>query len=306
MKRKVIQIADSTQLVSLPRKWAQSHNILKGDELEVTEQGNHVIISTEKDVSAPSISIDVSQLSFKVVKWLIVALYKSGYDEIEVKFENPETTKAIQDMISEVLGFVIIEQTDKRCVIKNISKGIEEEFDSTLRRNFLVVLSLSKSTFDMFKDGNYRNMPDVAKLEKTNNQLTSFCHRILNTRGFKDPKKTSYVYVIIKLMEGVADKYRDICNYFAEPKNKNYKPGKRIIGIFSEANSLVETFYHLFYKFEDIKIVEITEKKKKIMEESYRIMAESKKEADIFVTNCIMGITNGIADTIGSYLGLNF
>ena len=38
MKRKVIQIAESTQLVSLPRKWALANNIRRGDELEVTVQ----------------------------------------------------------------------------------------------------------------------------------------------------------------------------------------------------------------------------------------------------------------------------
>ena len=45
MKRKVIQIADSTQLISLPRKWAQKFNIKKGDELEVEEHDNKIVVS---------------------------------------------------------------------------------------------------------------------------------------------------------------------------------------------------------------------------------------------------------------------
>ena len=48
MGRKVIQIADSTQLISLPRKWALQHGIKKGDELEVEEKGRKIVISTEK------------------------------------------------------------------------------------------------------------------------------------------------------------------------------------------------------------------------------------------------------------------
>ena len=32
VQRKVIQIAESTQLISLPRKWAVKHNIKKGDD----------------------------------------------------------------------------------------------------------------------------------------------------------------------------------------------------------------------------------------------------------------------------------
>ena len=37
MRRKVIQIAESTQLISLPRKWALKYNIKKGEELEIEE-----------------------------------------------------------------------------------------------------------------------------------------------------------------------------------------------------------------------------------------------------------------------------
>ena len=62
MRRKVIQIADSTQLVSLPRKWAQNYGIKKGDELEVTEHGNRVMISVDKNPQTESIEIDLSNL----------------------------------------------------------------------------------------------------------------------------------------------------------------------------------------------------------------------------------------------------
>ena len=51
MKRKVIQIADSTQLISLPRKWALKYGIKKGDELDVEEQGSNVLVSTSRDLS---------------------------------------------------------------------------------------------------------------------------------------------------------------------------------------------------------------------------------------------------------------
>ena len=44
MKRKVIQIADSTQLVSLPRKWTIKNGIKKGDELEIVEKGPKLIV----------------------------------------------------------------------------------------------------------------------------------------------------------------------------------------------------------------------------------------------------------------------
>ena len=47
IKRRVIQIANSTQLISLPRKWTIQHNIKKGDELDVQEDGSKIILSTD-------------------------------------------------------------------------------------------------------------------------------------------------------------------------------------------------------------------------------------------------------------------
>ena len=36
IKRKVIQLAGRTLVVSLPSKWAKKHNVQKGDEIVVT------------------------------------------------------------------------------------------------------------------------------------------------------------------------------------------------------------------------------------------------------------------------------
>ena len=60
MQRKVIQIADSTQLVSIPRQWGRKYNIKKGDELEVTEKDNTLEISTKKINQESEITLDVT------------------------------------------------------------------------------------------------------------------------------------------------------------------------------------------------------------------------------------------------------
>lgn len=305
MKRKVIQIAGSTQLVSIPRKWALRYGVSKGDELEVLEQANRIIISTDKDLATSNISIDTRKLNLNVVKWLLVSLYKGGYDEVELIFEEPEIIHQIQSLMGELLGFVVIEQTKNKCVIRNISKGVEEEFDHTFRRNFLVVLSLAKNTFEMLRDGHYKNLADVARLEKTNNQLTAFCHRILNKRGFKDLRKTSYMYVIIKLLEGAADKYREICNYVSDQKRKKYKPSREIIGFFEDVNRMLDTYYQLFYNFDDSKIVAISASKKELTVQALKMMKGADAD-NIFMLFNLVGVVENIGESMGSYLGTHF
>ena len=59
MKRRVIQIAESTQLVSLPRKWAKKYNIKKGDELEVEIEGSSVRITTDNVIEVTKKALQI-------------------------------------------------------------------------------------------------------------------------------------------------------------------------------------------------------------------------------------------------------
>ena len=82
MKRSVIQIANSTQLISLPRKWSLKFNIQKGDELEVEEEGNKLLSKTELD----NILIKFVRMSKKKNQQKVI-------DEIKVilRLHNEET-----------------------------------------------------------------------------------------------------------------------------------------------------------------------------------------------------------------------
>ena len=63
MRRKVIQIANSTQLISLPRKWSLQFNIKKGDELEVEEQGSKLSIAAkEQATNLSTVEVNVDNL----------------------------------------------------------------------------------------------------------------------------------------------------------------------------------------------------------------------------------------------------
>src|SRR3989338_6218480 len=88
MKRKVIQIADSTQLVSIPRQWSKKYNVKKGDELEVTEKDNVLEISTEKKTNLLEIELDITGLDKTTLVYAIRSAYCRGFDVIKVRFGN--------------------------------------------------------------------------------------------------------------------------------------------------------------------------------------------------------------------------
>src|SRR3989344_2777087 len=121
MKRKVIQIAESTQLISLPRKWALQYGVKKGDELEVEIQGNQLAVYSANTNRSEKIDVDVSDLHPFVLRALDAA-YKSGYDEVDLHFTDSATIRNIPAAISmEMPEFEIIEQTSNSLRIRSVS-----------------------------------------------------------------------------------------------------------------------------------------------------------------------------------------
>ena len=174
MKRKVIQIAESTQLISLPRKWAIENNIKKGDELEVIPQGKQLSVHVGNNVVVEKTSLDLTKNEVLLERF-IASAYRSGYDEVEVRFSNPEIMKKINKVINlQLLGFEVIFHGEKRCVIKNISANLENEFDNILRRTMIILLDMAKSSYEAIEQGKPERLHESISSENTINRFCIF------------------------------------------------------------------------------------------------------------------------------------
>src|SRR3989344_5124065 len=209
MKRKVIQLAKKKSVLSLPSTWISKFNIQKGDELDIEEIANDLIIKTNKDQKEKTITLDSEGINERTLKWLMSGLHKYGYDEITVLYKDQKVIEVMHDLIKNLfMGFAIVEQTEKRIVLRTISKDIDHEFDNVLRRAFLVTLSLANGTLEHLEKGNHKELIKLKDLEKINNQLTNFCERSINKKGYF--KNSSFYYVINWNLEKIADEYKDI------------------------------------------------------------------------------------------------
>ena len=242
MRRKVSKIGPSTLMISLPSKWTKKYNINKGSELHIIEEGKSLRILTE-NLSKLNTTLDISNLNKRVIEWYISALHKSGYDEIKIIYNSAEQIEIIKSLIKNLLtGFAIVDQNEKFLIIKQISSDQEQEFNSVLRRAFMITLSLGKQTLDYLK--NPKNKQLILDLEMTNNQLTNFCQRILNKNAYKDITKICFYYVTIWNLEKIADDYKYIVQDY------DNKPNKEIIELLNRTNKYLESYYKLFYQFD--------------------------------------------------------
>jgi len=245
MKRKVIQIANSTQLVSLPRKWSLKYGVKKGDEIEVEENGDSIIIKTDKDISSSKTEIDFKGKE-QLIHRALSSLYRSGYDEIKVLYEKPSELKIIQSTINqELIGFEIVEEGKEYIILKQVSRINPEEFESMLRRTFIFLLNTADECLNALKTYDVTVLRNLVYRDLTINKLTDYLRRAIN-------KKESYFkhigpgYTIIEMLEKISDDYRDMCRYLSENK---VKISKSSIKALTEINSLLRDAYKLFYSF---------------------------------------------------------
>lgn len=303
MKRKLIQMAGKTMVVSLPSNWVKKYGLKKGDEIDLEEQGPRVVISTNKEYGIETVNVNLKGATERVIRWTLSALHKSGFDEIVIDHDEKETVKLIEELIKDLfIGFTIMEQTKERCILKSISKDQESELDPTLRRAFLVTISIGEETLDAIKKENFKDLKELATKERMNNQLTNFCERILNKKGYKDHKKTSFVYVIAWNLEKICDNYKYICDLFKD--TKKIKVSKDILNLYESANKLFKDYYELFYKFDINKLSDLSAKKKEIEKETKKIM-KGKTEIELELIHYLLNIISQTADFSASTIALN-
>ena len=250
MKRKVIQIANSTQLISLPRKWSQKYGIKKGDEIEVEEDGDKLLIKTESAPNSKGIEVDVSGLTPRLADRFMARAYQKGYDAITVKYDKPELAIAIQEKVKELLGFEVMEHTKDTILIKSISPKLDIDFDSSLRRAFLIVIDMADTCLEAFTNGDNKTLENLYHKDFDVNKFCYFCLRFIN-KGFSGGFGTYILYYLIESLEDVGDEYKALAKHLAKVKTKK----RNLIKIISKVNELTKIGYEFFYKPEKEKAV---------------------------------------------------
>ena len=289
----MIQIANSTQLISLPRKWSQKYNIKKGDELEIEEQGNKLNITTEKPQDTGSIEIDITDLDRDSFMFLIRVLYIRGYDEIKITFNNPvvshhrlgKKVKVISEIHTEVnrlTGIEVVQQRENFCVLKVLSESSIKDFDLILRRIFLLVADASN---DLVKGAINKDQYLVESLEEKHNSINKFMAnglRLLNKYGHPSYKNTPSYYYIIKSLDVINDTLKESARFIV---NSNIKISKNCEKILVEMNESLQKFHKLFYTFNFKSVEELSYERYKILETIVSLSKKLSNEEIILIMN---------------------
>lgn len=274
MKRKLIKQGIGALTITLPKEWISKYGLKAGDEINMEEYEKTLLLKTEGGGGVlRKTTIDIDNLSQILIWRYLMSAYRLGYDEITIKFSNIEknydiklsslgvlekkmkmsTLEVIQDVVNRFIGLEIIDQGKNYCIIKYLGETSEKEFDITLRRIFLLLLSVAEESL-IGLNKKTRNIKYVCNIDVNIDKFTDFCLRVLNRNGYKELNKTNSIYSIIILLEFIGDEYKKISLHVY---NSKIKINPKLIDIYYDINKLLNLFYELFYKFDEKRAAEI-------------------------------------------------
>jgi phosphate uptake regulator len=307
MKRKIIKQGHNTLTITLPSKWATTNNLNAGDEIELKEEERNLIVTaTSGQYKTSKIEIDITGLSTPLLWRYISSAYRDGYDEIHVKWKETykgyrdlytafsyntlnsllnqdsfELTQieAIQALCNRFVGAELIDQKMNSCTIKELVEPSNREFQNSLRRIFLLLLSMSSEIEEAIKSKSIakERLRGIHMIDTNLDRFEDFCLRVLNKHGYENPGKKSTMHTLIFILELLGDEYKRMSIHLLETDNisdeiKNY------VGLINEQ---MRFFYELFYSFSKEKLIKIysnDEKLAKIAETFRKDMSHSDAE----------------------------
>jgi phosphate uptake regulator len=244
MKRKVIKLGKNSLLVSLPSAWVKQHGISKGNEVVLEEKDGKLTVGSASAPSGSKTSIDITNLT-PIVKRALGALYKKGYDEFTVHFADHEELELAHEVIrEEFVGFEVVQHGKNHLVVREISQPHADQFDTVLRRQFLVIKDFAGEAASALADKDTAWLKRLVLRDKDVNKLADFCRRLINKH--QSGQNGNALYFIVEQLEKISDRYRDISKHAAE---QGIAPSKQLLSAYQKVNAYLDEFYHCFYQF---------------------------------------------------------
>jgi phosphate uptake regulator len=291
MKRKLVRQGPQSLVVSLPSSWLKKNHLEKGNDVEIVEISNNLVVSgkevVEKKIKEDYV-LNIDEMDDYLIKRYLTVLYTQGYEEIVVTFSKKElmllkkkkkvgVEKFISELTHRFIGMEVLTAEKNRIVLKCFTALSPEELNSVQRRIFLLILNFMRNIFD--KEFN-RNLAhdNIAK-------FINYFFRILNASPEASLKDKELLYSFFTVQDKLSDYLRHI--HYEVHKNKISKRTKEFV---KEVFDLYEEMYKLFYKFKDIH--RVVEKRYELVRRLSKMRLTAAETRVIYEVKFVLEIIN--------------
>jgi phosphate uptake regulator len=306
MRRKIIKQGHNTMTLTLPKEWTKKLNLKAGDELDVQEIQNSLVINGSQKQEDRSTVIDITDFSVPMIWRFFQSAYREGYTEIRVIYDQTKIdqdgafdfyttqlayekmgehkrSKPVIDMLYQVVsrfvGIEIIEHGKGYCVIKEMGELSAKEFDVSLRRIFLIIEELFKYLLNKIEEnkiGDINICKEIHTLDRSVDRFIDYCCRInnrINDSSFQ--KNKPVMFSTLFLLELLGDEFKYVGTHIATTK----KDMKKVLPFIQIVKEHFDIYYKLFYKFDRVAAIKFGENDFKIYNDYFKSKESSNKDA---------------------------
>ncbi len=247
-------------MVSLPSKWLRENHLTKGDEIEVKEKVDELILSTKETFKEKKeITLKITQENKKNLRNILTHLYRKGFDLITLENIDSELLKEIRKITNNLLlGFEITKREEKKCVLENISEPIEQKYGVMLKKVFLIIQEMQDLILEDFSQDRFDNKNEIEETKSQQDKFILFCKRLLTKEQlnhflewelltFLMHIQHSYYYLYkyaeynkIKKNNDIIRSLKDLQNYFSLFYDSYYNKNIEFI---NKINNLKDTYH---------------------------------------------------------------
>jgi phosphate uptake regulator len=245
MKRKVIKQGHNTLTITLPSGWANKHQIRPGDELELESNGKTLVLRTEKLLDTGKKTKDISKLT-SILPLVLLSLYRKGYDDVELKFDKPQASIIIENILqNKHIGYHIFEQTKNSCLLKALSDINNLEFDDILRKLFILLKMKLDLISEAIAKEDLSELYSVIAMDAAPVKITNFCHRIISKGNLKETELIYHLQNIVTNLENLDSQLNLIASIMIYSSSR--LKSKKLPQIIHDFKDLYSDFYTAYY-----------------------------------------------------------
>jgi phosphate uptake regulator len=273
MKRKVVRHGSNTLTISLPSKWCKSFGVKAGEELDVEDQGNKLIIS---DISpkqkSSAISVDISNLDRTSTLVLIQGLYRYGYDDIKIRTENTTfphfrlgkeaaVSEVVHEVVQRFIGSEIISSSSNSFEIKRISQESNDEFETVLRRVFRLLNEMVEIFIQGLEKNDDKLLSSIELHHINIKKFINYSLRLLNKFSHPEVNETTFYFSIIQYISKIDDFIKNAARYTLK---NNFRMSLNSSKLVNDIKKSITLYYELFYDYNLKKVSDLNEWREKV------------------------------------------
>jgi hypothetical protein len=185
MIRRLNRVGTGTLTISLPRAWVKSHDLGKGDEINIVEKDDDLLLTLETKESKTTATLNIDDGDWLDIRRTIGGVYRAGISEINIRATTPDLLLEVQKAVTGSLGYEFFQETPTKAKIRSIVGSFDIDLDGILQKMSHIVNSIHEMTIKAIES---REFKEHAHIEALRHNLLNYrnlvCRTIYTNRMF--------------------------------------------------------------------------------------------------------------------------